>query len=56
VVGREGGRLQAEVTSDDRFRARGVMFLSVSRGNEVNSVTLDATNGRDRMNVTWDRR
>jgi hypothetical protein len=56
VVGREGGRLRAEVTSDDRFRARGIMFLSLDDRREVNSVTLDADNGRDRMRVTWDRR
>jgi hypothetical protein len=56
VVGREGGRLQADVVSDDRFRARGTMFLSVDRSHDVNSVTLDADNGRDRMRVIWDRR
>jgi hypothetical protein len=56
VVGREGGRLRAEVTSDDRFRARGIMFLSLDDRREVNSVTIEADNGRDRMRVTWDRR
>jgi hypothetical protein len=57
VVDREGGgRLRADVTSDDRFRARGMMFLSVDNRREVNSVTLDADNGRDRMRVVWDRR
>jgi hypothetical protein len=57
VVDRErGGRLRAEVVSDDRFRARGMMFLSVNSRREVESVTLDAENGRDRMRVAWDRR
>jgi hypothetical protein len=56
VVGREEGRLRAEVVSDDRFRARGMMYLSVDRGREINSVTIDADNGRDRMHVAWDRR
>ena len=57
VVDREGGgRLRAEVISDDRFRARGMMFLSVDNRRDVNSVTLDAENGRDRMRVVWDRR
>jgi hypothetical protein len=56
VIGREGGRLQADVVSDDRFRARGTMFLSVDQRREVNSVSLDADNGRDRMRVIWDRR
>jgi hypothetical protein len=57
VVDREGGgRLRAEVVSDDRFHARGMMFLSVDNRRDVNSVTLDAENGRDRMRVVWDRR
>jgi hypothetical protein len=56
VIGREGGRLQADVVSDDRFRARGTMFLSVDQRREVNSVSLEADNGRDRMRVAWDRR
>jgi hypothetical protein len=56
VVGREAGRLQADVVSDDRFRARGMMYLSVDRAHEVNSVSLEADNGRDRMKVIWDRR
>ena len=56
VVDRErGGRLRAEVVSDDRFRARGMMFLSVDNRRDVNSVTLEAENGRDRMRVVWDR-
>jgi len=56
VVGREGGRLRADVVSDDRVRARGMMYLSVDDRREVNSVTIDADNGRDRMHVSWDRR
>jgi hypothetical protein len=57
VVDREpGGRLRAEVVSDDRFRAHGMMFLSVDNRRDVNSVTLEAENGRDRMRVVWDRR
>lgn len=56
VVGREAGRLQADVVSDDRFRARGMMNLSLDGRREVNSVTIDADNGRDRMRVVWDRR
>jgi hypothetical protein len=32
------------------------MFLSVDNRRDVNSVTLEAENGRDRMRVVWDRR
>jgi hypothetical protein len=56
VVGREGGRLRAEVVSDDRSRARGMMFLALDGRREVGSVTIDADSGRDRMHVIWDRR
>ena len=56
VVGRDEGRLRAEVVSDDRFRARGMMYLSVDGRRDVKSVTIDADNGRDRMHVAWDRR
>jgi len=55
VNGREGGRLRADVVSDDR-RLRGPMFISVDDRQNVNSITLDATDGRDRMRLTWDRR
>ena len=55
VVGQETGRLQAEMTSEDR-RLRGTMTLSVDERQNVNSITMDATDGRDRLRVTWDRR
>ena len=56
IVGQEGGRLRADVTSDDRFRLRGQMFISVDDRRNVNSVTGNAGDGRDRLRVTWDRR
>ena len=55
VVGREGGRWRADVVSDDR-RMRGPLFLSVSEDGSVNSISLEAGDGRDRMRVNWDRR
>ncbi len=55
VIGREGGRLKADVMSEDR-RLRGPMFLSVDDRQNVNAVTLEATDGRDRLRVNWDRR
>jgi hypothetical protein len=56
VVGQEGARLQADVVSDDRFRLRGRMQISVDNRRNVNSVTANAGDGRDRLRVTWDRR
>jgi len=51
----EGGRLKADVMSEDR-RLRGPMYISVDRSQNVNSITLEATDGRDRLHLNWDRR
>ncbi|HUI58357.1 MAG TPA: hypothetical protein VLY04_25465 [Bryobacteraceae bacterium] len=55
VIGQDGGRIRADVRSEDG-RLRGTMVLSVDDRQNVNSITLDATDGRDRQHVTWDRR
>lgn len=55
VVRREGGRWRADVVSDDR-RLRGPMYMSVSPDGDINSITLEAGDGRDRMHLNWDRR
>ena len=55
VIGREAGRLKADVATEDG-RLHGPMFLSVDDRQNVNSITLDATDGRDRLHLAWDRR
>jgi hypothetical protein len=55
ILANEGGRWKADVMSDDR-RLRGPMWISVDDRRQVNSVTLEATDGRDRMRLNWDRR
>jgi hypothetical protein len=55
VVAREGGRLRADVASQDR-RLRGPMFISVGDRDSVNAITFEGGDGRDRMRLTWDRR
>jgi hypothetical protein len=55
VIASEGGRLKADVMSEDR-RLRGPMYISVDGRQNVNSITLEATDGRDRLRVNWDRR
>jgi hypothetical protein len=55
VVGRDGGRLRADVISQDR-RMRGPMMISVGDRDNVNAITFDGGDGRDRMRITWDRR
>ena len=55
LMAEEGGRLKADVTSEDR-RLRGPMYISVDDRRNVNSITCEATDGRDRMRLSWDRR
>ena len=55
VMDREGGRLKAAVTSEDG-RLRGPMYISVDDRQSVNSISLEATDGRDRLRLNWDRR
>ncbi len=55
LIDREGGRLKASVTSEDG-RLRGPMYISVDDRQNVNSISLDATDGRDRLRINWDRR
>jgi len=50
----EGRGLKADVVSEDR-RLHGPMFLTVDE-RRVLSISLEATNGRDRLRVNWDRR
>jgi len=55
VVAREGGKLKADVAGEDG-RLRGPMYLAVDDRQNVSNVTLEATDGRDRVRVNWDRR
>ncbi len=55
LVAREGGRLRADVTSQDR-RTRGPMLISVGDRDNVNAITFYGGDSRDRMRITWDRR
>lgn len=55
VLASEGGRWKADVMSGDR-RLRGPMWISVDDRRQVNSISLEATDGQDRMRLNWDRR
>jgi hypothetical protein len=55
VIGREGARLRADMVTEDS-RLHGIMLLSVDDRQNVNSITMEATDGQDRLHVTWDRR
>jgi len=55
LIASEGGRLKADVVSEDQG-LHGPMYISVDDRQNVNSITLEATDGRDRLRVNWDRR
>lgn len=56
VIGVDGDTLRADVATDDQARLRGSMFLSRNPRGDVYRITLDATNGQDRLSVDWSRR
>jgi hypothetical protein len=55
VVAEEGGRFKADVVSEDG-RLRGPMWFAVVGGRFVERINLEATDGRDRLRLNWDRR
>jgi hypothetical protein len=55
VIASEGGKLKADVVTEDQ-RLHGPMYISVDDRRKVNSITLEATDGRDRLRVKWDRK
>jgi hypothetical protein len=56
MMGPEGGALKADVASDDRAALHGPMYLSRDAKGTIYRITLDATNGQDRLHLEWDRR
>ena len=56
VTDREGPRYRVDVASEDR-RLRGPMWVSVDeRRQRVDHISLEATDGHDRMRLNWDRK
>jgi len=55
VIGREGVQYKVDAMTEDR-RLRGPMYLTLSSRDEVNTITFEGTNGRDRLRLNWDRR
>jgi hypothetical protein len=55
VVAEEGGRFKADVVSEDG-RLRGPMWFAVIGGRSIERINVDATDGRDRLRLNWDRR
>jgi len=55
VSAREDGRWKANVADEDH-RLRGALSFSVDERGNVFSAGLEATDGRDRLRLTWERR
>jgi hypothetical protein len=55
VLAQENGRWKIDVMSEDH-RLRGPMWVTVDPSSKVSSVRMDATDGRDRMQLNWDRK
>ena len=56
VIGMDGDTLKADVATDDRSRLRGPMYLSRTPRGEIYRITLEATDGQDRLSLDWGRR
>jgi len=50
----DGGRLKVDAMSEDR-RLRGPMWITVDQKKQVESVSLEATDGQDRLRLSWNR-
>jgi hypothetical protein len=55
LIASENGRLKADVVTEDK-RLHGPMYITVDDRRNVTSITLEATDGRDRLRVSWDRK
>jgi len=57
VIDRQGDTIKADVQADDRMlRLRGAMYITIRGREDMVSVRLDASNGRDNLRLNWDRR
>ncbi len=51
----DGVKLKVDVMSEDR-RMRGPMWITVDQKKQVESVSLEATDGQDRLRLAWNRK
>ena len=55
VLASESGKLKVDAMSEDR-RLRGPMWITVDRKEQVSNVSLEATDGQDRLKLSWNRK
>jgi hypothetical protein len=57
VMSWEGGLLKMDARADERFQhLPGPMYIYFDAGKQVYKIAIDATNGRDQLRVTWERK
>jgi hypothetical protein len=54
LLANEHGRLKVDSMSEDR-RMRGSMWITIDTRQRLESISLDATDGRDRLSLSWER-
>jgi hypothetical protein len=54
MLSTEGARWKADVISESALH--GPMWISIDDRRQVQAITLEATDGRDRMRLNWSRR
>ena len=52
LLSNDGDRLKVDAMSEDR-RLRGPMWITVDQKKQVKSILLEATDGQDRLRLTW---
>ena len=55
VIAREEGRLKGDMVTEDG-RLHGPMFLSMDARQNIINITLEATDGQERLHLAWDKR
>jgi len=56
VIEFDQASVRADVATEDHARLRGSMYLSRNDHGDVYRISLDATNGQDRLHLDWDRK
>jgi hypothetical protein len=55
IIGGDAGTLKADVVTDDRFRLPGSLYLTRDPRGDIYRMTLDASNGQQRLHLEWER-
>ena len=56
LMAAEGDTLKADISTEDRVRLRGPMYLARDTNRSIYRITFDATNGQEHLHLEWDRK